>query len=161
ERYKEAFGKNAIPKQQLDTQAANVHQYEGAVKLDQGQVDNAKVQLAYCHITSPITGRVGLRLMDAGNVVRANDTTPLLRIMQMEPITVIFSVAEDYLPQIQRQVRQGTPLVVEAFDRAQQNKLATGTLQTLDNQIDPTTGTVKLKALMDNEDDSLYPNQFV
>jgi multidrug efflux system membrane fusion protein len=161
ERYKEAFAKNAIPKQLLDTQLATVHQYEGAVKLDQGQVDNAKVQLAYCHITAPITGRVGLRLVDIGNIVHANDTNPLVIITQLEPITVIFSVAEDYLPQIQPQVRAGKHLTVDAFDRAQQKKIATGTLQTLDNQIDTATGTLKLKALFPNEEDSLFPNQFV
>jgi multidrug efflux system membrane fusion protein len=161
ERYKEAFAKNAIPKQQFDTQAATVHQYEGAVKLDQGQVDNAKVQLAYCHIAAPISGRVGLRLVDAGNIVHASDTNPLVIIAQLEPITVIFSVAEDYLPQIQRQLRRGKQLAVDAFDRAQRKKIASGTLQTLDNQIDTTTGTLKLKALFPNENDSLFPNQFV
>jgi len=161
ERYKEAFGKNAIAKQQLDTQMATVHQYEGALRLDQGQIDNARVQLAYSHITSPITGRVGLRLVDAGNIVRASDTAPLVIITQLEPITVIFSVAEDHLPQIQQQLRQGKRLVVDAFDRAQQRKITTGTLQTLDNQIDTTTGTVKLKASFANEDAALFPNQFV
>src|SRR5213075_1114628 len=134
---------------------------EGAVKLDQGQIDNAKVQLAYCHITAPITGRVGLRLVDAGNIVHGSDTNPLVVITQLEPITVVFSVAEDYLPQIQQQLRQGKELVVDAFDRAQQKKLATGTLQTLDNQIDTATGTIKLKALFQNEEDLLFPNQFV
>ena len=138
-----------------------VHQYEGAVKLDQGQIDNAKVQLAYCHITAPITGRVGLRLVDAGNIVHGSDTNPLVVITQLEPITVVFSVAEDYLPQIQQQLRQGRELVVDAFDRAQQKKLATGTLQTLDNQIDTATGTIKSKALFQNEEDLLFPNQFV
>ena len=161
ERYKEAFAKNAIPKQQLDTQMSTVRQYEGAVKLDQGQIDNAKVQLAYCHITAPITGRVGLRLVDAGNIVHGSDTNPLVVITQLEPITVVFSVAEDYLPQIQQQLRQGRELVVDAFDRAQQKKLATGTLQTLDNQIDTATGTIKLNALFQNEEDLLFPNQFV
>ena len=161
ERYKEAFAKNAIAKQQLDTQVSTVHQYEGAIKLDQGQVDNAKVQLAYCHIKAPITGRVGLRLVDAGNIVHPNDTNPLVVITQLEPITVIFSVAEDYLPQIQQQLRQGRRLEVDAFDRAQQKKIAEGALQTLDNQIDTTTGTVKLKALFSNEDVLLFPNQFV
>jgi multidrug efflux system membrane fusion protein len=161
DRYKEAFAKNAIAKQQLDTQASAVHQYEGATKLDQGQIENAKVQLAYCHIKAPITGRVGLRLVDAGNIVHPNDTSPLVVIAQLEPITVIFSVAEDHLPQIQQQLRQGRRLEVDAFDRAQQRKIASGALQTLDNQIDTSTGTVKLKALFSNEDDSLFPNQFV
>jgi multidrug efflux system membrane fusion protein len=161
ERYKDALAKNAIPKQQLDTQVSTVHQYEGAVRLDQGQVDNAKVQLAYCHIKAPITGRVGLRLVDLGNIVHASDTTPLVTITQVEPITVVFSVAEDHLPQIQAQLRQGKRLVVDALDRAQQTRLATGALQTLDNQIDTTTGTIKLKAVFPNEDGSLFPNQFV
>ena len=161
ERYKEAFSKNAIPKQQFDTQASVVHQYEGAVKLDQGQVNNAKVQLAYCHIAAPISGRVGLRLVDAGNIVHASDTNPLVIITQLEPITVVFGVAEDHLPQIQQQLRKGSQLVVDVFDRAQQVKIATGKLQTLDNQIDTTTGTLKLKALFPNEDGSLFPNQFV
>lgn len=161
DRYKEAFAKNAIPKQQLDTQVAMVRQFEGTVKLDQGQVDNASVQLAYCHILAPISGRVGLRLVDAGNIVHASDVNPLLVITQLQPITVIFNVAEDYLPQIQVQLRGGKVLSVDAFDRAQTKKLATGTLKTLDNQIDTTTGTVKLKALFTNEDESLFPNQFV
>ncbi len=161
ERYREAYAKNAVPKQQLDTQGATVRQYEGAVKLDQGQVDNAKVQLGYCHITAPIEGRVGLRLVDPGNIVHASDASPLVVITQLRPITVIFSVAEDYLPQIQKQVREGHVLAVDAFDRAQARKLASGTLATLDNQIDTTTGTIKLKAVFTNEDDLLFPNQFV
>jgi len=160
-RYQQAFAKNAIPKQQFDTQVATVHQYEGTVKLDQGQVDNAKVQLAYCHITAPISGRVGLRLVDAGNIVHASDANPLVVITELQPITVIFSVAEDYLPQIQQQLRAGNKLAVDAFDRAQTKKLATGTLATLDNQIDTTTGTLKLKATFANDDESLFPNQFV
>ncbi len=161
DRYKLAYSKNAIPKQQLDTQEATVRQYEGTVKLDQGQVDNARLQLVYCHITAPITGRVGLRLVDPGNIIHATDANPLAIITQLEPITVVFSVAEDYLPEIQKQLRQGKQLVVEAYDRAQQRKLATGTLLTLDNQIDPSTGTIKLKAIFPNEDDVLFPNQFV
>jgi multidrug efflux system membrane fusion protein len=161
DRYQEAFVKNAIPRQLLDTQLATVHQYEGATKLDQGQLDNAKVQLAYCHIVAPISGRIGLRLVDAGNIVHANDTNPLVILTQLEPIAVVFNVAEDDLPRIQPQWRAGKELTVDAFDRAQQRKVGTGTLQTLDNQIDTTTGTVKLKALFANEDDSLFPNQFV
>jgi multidrug efflux system membrane fusion protein len=161
DRYKLAYSKNAIPKQQLDTQGATVHQYEGTVKFDQGQVDNASLQLVYCHITAPITGRVGLRLVDPGNIVHATDANPLAIITQLEPITVLFSIAEDYLPQIQSQLRQGKKLIVEAYDRAQQKKLASGTLLTLDNQIDPGTGTIKLKAIFSNEDDALFPNQFV
>lgn len=161
DRYQDAFARNAIPKQQLDTQAATVHQYDGMVKLDQGLVDNAKVQLAYCHITAPISGNVGLRLVDAGNIVHASDPTPLVIITELQPITVVFTVAEDYLPQIQQHVRAGSKLVVDVFDRAQIKKLATGTLETLDNQIDATTGTIKLKALFANDDGALFANQFV
>ena len=161
ERYQEAFASNAIPKQQLDTQAATVHQDEGTVKLDQGLLDNAKVQLAYCHITAPISGRVGLRLVDEGNIVQASATNPLLVITELQPISVIFNVAEDDLPQIQKQLQQNKKLSVDAFDRAQTKKIATGTLETLDNQIDPTTGTVKFKAIFTNDDESLFPNQFV
>jgi multidrug efflux system membrane fusion protein len=160
-RYQEAFASNAIPKQQLDTQVALVHQDEGTVKLDQGLLDNAKVQLAYCHITAPISGRVGLRLVDVGNIVQANATNPLLVITELQPISVIFNVAEDDLPQIQKQLQAGNTLTADAFDRAQTKKLATGTLLTLDNQIDPTTGTVKFKAIFTNDDESLFPNQFV
>jgi multidrug efflux system membrane fusion protein len=161
DRYQIASSSNAIPKQQLDTQVATVHQYEGTVKLDQGQVDTAKLQITYSHITAPFSGRVGLRLMDPGNIVHATDTNPLAVITQLQPITVIFSVAEDYLPQIQQQLRAGKKLDVDAFDRAQTKKLASGVLQTLDNQIDTTTGTIKLKAVFTNEDGSLFPNQFV
>ena len=161
DRYTEAFAKNAIPKQLLDTQVATVHQYEGLVKLDQGQVDNAKIQLGYCRLTASISGRVGLRLVDAGNIVHANDANPLVVITELQPIAAIFSVAEDYLPQIQQQLRAGKKLAVDAFDRAQTKQLAAGTLETLDNQIDPTTGTVRLKAVFENADESLFPNQFV
>ena len=161
DRYKEAFSKNAIPKQQLDTQVSTVHQYEGTVKLDEGTVSNAQVQLDYSHITAPIDGRVGLRLVDPGNIVHASDANPLVIITKLQPINVIFSVAEDYLPQIQHQFKTGRPLKVDALDRAQQKKIASGILQTLDNQIDTTTGTLKLKALFTNEDEVLFPNQFV
>jgi multidrug efflux system membrane fusion protein len=160
-RYQEAFSKNAIPKQQLDTQSSTVHQFEGTVKLDQGQVTNAQVQLNYTHITAPITGRVGLRLVDPGNIVHASDTNPLVVITELQPIAVIFSVAEDYLPQIQAQLKQGKQLAVDALDRSQQRKIASGVLETLDNQIDTTTGTLKLKAIFTNEDEALFPNQFV
>jgi membrane fusion protein, multidrug efflux system len=161
QRYQIAYSKNAIPKQQLDTQVATVHQFEGVVKLDQGQIDNAKVQLAYCQITSPISGRVGLRLVDPGNIVHAADTTGMLVITQLQPINVIFSVAEDYLPQIRQQFRRGHRLTVDAFDRTQQTKLSSGALLTFDNQIDTATGTIKLKAVFPNQDSALFPNQFV
>ncbi|HEX3253834.1 MAG TPA: efflux RND transporter periplasmic adaptor subunit [Pyrinomonadaceae bacterium] len=160
-RYQLAYSKNAIPKQQLDTQLATVHQYEGVVKIDQGQIDTAKVNLAYCRITSPITGRVGLRLVDPGNIVHAADTNGMLVITQLQPINVVFSVAEDYLPQIRQQLRRGNRLTVDAFDRTQQTKLSTGALLTFDNEIDTTTGTIKLKAVFPNGDNALFPNQFV
>ncbi|HET6976400.1 MAG TPA: MdtA/MuxA family multidrug efflux RND transporter periplasmic adaptor subunit [Pyrinomonadaceae bacterium] len=160
-RYQIAYSKNAIPKQQLDTQVATVHQLEGVVKIDQAQIDNAKVQLAYCRITSPINGRVGLRLVDPGNIVHAADTTGMLVITQLQPINVLFSVAEDYLPQIRQQLRRGNRLTVDAFDRSQQTKLSSGALLTFDNEIDTTTGTIKLKAVFPNNDNALFPNQFV
>ena len=160
-RYQIAYSKNAIPKQQLDTQLATVHQYEGIVNVDQGQIDSAKVQLAYCRITSPITGRVGLRIVDPGNIVHAADTTGMLVITQLQPINVLFSVAEDYLPQIRQQLRRGNRLTVDAFDRTQQMKLSSGALLTFDNEIDTTTGTIKLKATFPNADNALFPNQFV
>ena len=160
-RYQTAYSKNAIPKQQLDTQVATVHQLEGIVKNDQGVLDNAKVQLDYCKITSPISGRVGLRLVDPGNIVQTTDTTGMLVITQLQPITVVFAAAEDNLPQIQQRLHKGDRLVVEAFDRAQTKKLATGTLLTFDNLIDTTTGTIKLKATFPNDDNALFPNQFV
>jgi len=160
-RYQIAYSKNAIPKQQLDTQVATVHQYEGVVNIDQAQIDNAKVQVAYCRITSPITGRVGLRLVDPGNIVHAADTNGMLVITQLQPINVLFSVAEDYLPQIRQQLRRGSRLTVDAFDRSQQTKLSSGALLTFDNEIDTTTGTIKLKAVFPNGDNALFPNQFV
>jgi multidrug efflux system membrane fusion protein len=160
-RYEDAFARNAVPRQQLDTQTSSVRQFEGAVKFDQGQVQTARVQLNYCHIKAPISGRVGLRMMDPGNIVHANDANPLVIITQLKPITVVFSVPEDSLPKIQTQVRAGNKLPVDAYDRAKEHKLATGTLQTIDNQIDSTTGTVKLKAIFENEEEILFPNQFV
>lgn len=160
-RYQEAYSQNAIPKQQLDTQGSAVHQYEGTVKLDQATVTNAQVQLAYCHITAPITGRVGLRLVDPGNIVHASDSSPLVVITQLQPITVIFSVAEDFLPQIQHQLKQGKKLTVDALDRSAQQQIASGILETLNNQIDTNSGTVQLKAIFTNEDEALFPNQFV
>jgi multidrug efflux system membrane fusion protein len=160
-RYQVAYSKNAVPKQQLDTQLATVHQYEGIIKNDQGQIDNIKVQLGYCHITSPISGRVGLRLVDPGNIVHASDANGLLVITQLQPINVLFSVAEDYLPQIRQQLSRGNRLSVDAFDRTQQTKISSGALLTFDNEIDTTTGTIKLKATFPNRDNALFPNQFV
>jgi multidrug efflux system membrane fusion protein len=161
DRYQAAFSRNAIAQQQVYDQEQLVKQYEGTVKNDQGLVDNAKVNLVYCHITSPISGRVGLRLVDIGNMVQANSTTGLVVVAQLQPITVIFSIAEDYLPQIQLQLHQGHKLVVYALDRTDETQIAEGTLLTIDNQIDTTTGTVKLRAIFPNTDSSLFPNQFV
>ena len=161
ERYKEALNRNAIAKQQYDDQEQVVLQDEGTVKNDEGQLANAKVNLVYTHITAPIAGRVGLRLVDPGNIVQANSTTVLVVITQLQPITVIFSIAEDHLSQIQQQLLKGKKLTVDAFDREGNKKLASGTLLTLDNVIDPTTGTLKLKAIFDNSDNALFPSQFV
>jgi len=160
-RYREAWAKNGIPKQTLDDQEKIVLQDQGTVKLDQGTVQYDKVQVGFCHITAPITGRVGLRLVDPGNVVQANGTNPLVVITEIQPVTVIFTIAEDDLVQVQAQTRQRKKLDVQAFDRAQQTKIATGKLLTYDNQIDTTTGTVKMRAIFDNKDDALFPNQFV
>ncbi len=161
ERYKQALDRNAIAKQLYDDQEQVVLQDEGTVKNDEGQLANAQVNLVYTHITAPIAGRVGLRLVDPGNIVQANSTTALVVITQLQPITVIFSIAEDSLSAIQQQLRKGKTLTVEAYDRAESTKLASGTLLTLDNVIDPTTGTLKLKAVFDNKDNALFPSQFV
>jgi multidrug efflux system membrane fusion protein len=161
DRYQAAFSQNAIAQQQVYDQQQAVKQDEGTVKNDQGLVDTAKVNLVYCHINSPIDGRVGLRLVDPGNIVQANSTTPLVVITQLQPITVIFSVAEDYLAQIEQQLRHGAKMKVDALDRDQEKTLATGSLLTIDNQVDTTTGTVKLRAVFDNNDSALFPNQFV
>ena len=161
ERYQVLFKQDSIPQQQLATQEALVRQDEGAIKVDQGQIDNARLQLVYCRITSPISGRVGLRLVDPGNIVHAADANGLVVITQLEPITVIFTIPEDSLPQVQQQMRAGRRLAVDAYDRDMKRKLASGSLLTIDNQIDPTTGTVKLKAMFQNADNALFPNQFV
>lgn len=161
ERYKQAWAKNAIPRQTLEDQEKIVLQDQGTVKNDEGTVRYDEVQVSYCHIKSPISGRVGLRLVDPGNLVTANSTTTLVSVAQIQPITVIFTLAEDALPQVLQQTRGGHPLNVEALDRSQQGHLATGKLTSIDNQIDTTTGTVKLRAEFDNRDGSLFPNQFV
>ncbi len=147
ERYRTLFKEDSIPKQQLDTQESLVRQFEGTIKADQSQVDNAKLQLIYCRITAPITGRVGLRLVDVGNMVHVADTTGLLVITQVQPITLVFTLPEDNLPAVLARMKGKQQLTVAAFDREQKKLLATGTLQSIDNQIDPTTGTVKLKAV--------------
>src|SRR6267154_69567 len=161
ERFKLLFKEGVIPQQQLDTQAALVGQFDGAIASDQSQVDNAKLQLTYSRITSPISGRIGLRLVDVGNIVHASDTTGLLVITQLQPISVIFSLPQDQLPDVNSKLRSGVQLVVDAYDRDDTAKIASGKLQTIDNQIDLTTGTYKLKSIFANADSSLFPNQFV
>lgn len=160
-RYKLLFSEGVIPQQQLDTQAALVGQFDGAIKSDQSQIDNAKLQLTYSRITAPITGRVGLRLVDPGNIVHATDANGLVVIAQLQPIAVLFSLPQDQLPQVNAKLRAGAQLTVEAYDRDDTQKIATGKLLTIDNQIDLTTGTYKLKAVFDNKDKALFPNQFV
>ena len=160
ERYQKAWSRNAIAKQILDDQEKQVLQNQGTVKNDQGVVDFDRVQLDYCHIVAPFNGRVGLRLIDPGNVVQANSTTPLVVITQMQPITVVFTIAEDYLGEIQQHM-QKSPLGVDVFDRSQLTKIASGRLIAIDNQIDTTTGTVRLRAEFDNKKSELFPNQFV
>ena len=161
ERYRDAWARKAIPKQTLDDQEKIVLQNEGTVKLDQGAVEYDKVQLGFCHITAPIAGRVGLRLVDPGNVVQSTGNLTLAVIAQIQPITVIFTIAEDNLDQVLLQIRKNAKLSADAFDRASTKKIATGTLLTLDNLIDTTTGTVKARASFSNKDGALFPNQFV
>jgi multidrug efflux system membrane fusion protein len=161
DRYRDAWARNAIPKQTLDDQEKIVMQQAGTVKNDQGTVAFDQVQLGYCHITAPISGRVGLRLVDPGNVVQASGTVTLAVITQLQPITVIFTIPEDNLGQVQPRLRQRAKLAVEAYDRAALKKIASGSLLTLDNQIDTTTGTVKARASFDNRDTALFPNEFV
>lgn len=161
ERYRDAWARKAIPKQTLDDQEKLVLQSEGTVKLDQGIVQYDQVQLDYCHITAPIDGKVGLRLVDPGNVVQSSGNLTLLVITQIQPITVIFTIAEDNLGQVQPRLRKNARLTVDAFDRASTKKIGIGTLMTLDNQIDTTTGTVKARASFANKDAALFPNQFV
>lgn len=161
ERYKLLFKEGVIPQQQLDTQAALVGQFDGSIKSDQSQVDNAKLQLTYSRITAPISGRVGLRLVDPGNIVHATDSNGIVVITQLQPIAVLFSLPQDNLPQVNAKLRAGVQLNVEAYDRDDTTKIAAGKLLTIDNQIDPTTGTYKLKSVFNNSDNALFPNQFV
>src|SRR5216684_951357 len=161
ERYRTLYAQDSIAKQQVDTQEALVRQYEGTIKFDQGQIDNAKLQLIYSRITAPITGRLGLRLVDPGNIVRAGDANGLVVITQLQTIAAVFTIPQDNLPAVLARLRAGGALQVEAYDREQKLKLATGRLLTVDNQIDPATGTIKLKAQFPNEDGSLFPNQFI
>ncbi len=161
QRYETLVAQDSIARQQRDTQEYLVHQYEGAVKTDQGNIDNARLQLVYSRITSPLDGRVGLRLVDPGNIVHASDTNGLAVITQLQPIAVIFPIPEDNLSQVLGKLKHGARLAVEAFDREQKQKLAAGYLLTVDNLIDPSTGTVKFKAVFPNKNNELFPNQFV
>ena len=158
-RYEQAG--EAATQQQRDTARAAVTMLEGALKSDQAAIDAANLQLTYCHITSPITGRIGLRLVDLGNIVHASDQTGLAVVTQLQPITVVFTLPEDSLPPVLGKINAGVTLPVQAFDRDLRNKLADGKLAAVDSQIDPTTGTVRLKAQFDNTDGALFPNQFV
>jgi multidrug efflux system membrane fusion protein len=160
-RYETLLAQDAIPEQQLATQRALVTQYEGTVKNDQGLLDAAKLNVTYSHIPAPISGIVGLRLVDPGNIVHATDTSGMVVITQIQPISVIFTVGEDQLPPILQKLRAGQKLPVDAWDRELKNKIASGSLDTVDNEIDPTTGTLKLRALFNNENRALFPNQFV
>jgi multidrug efflux system membrane fusion protein len=161
DRYRTLLAQDSIPKQQLDTQEALVRQYEGVVKLDQGLLDNAKLQLVYARITAPVSGRLGLRQVDPGNIVRASDQTGMVVITQLQPITVLFTIPQDNLPLVLKRIKSGERIPVDAYDREQKNRLASGQLVSIDNQIDTTTGTVRLKAEFTNEDNALFPNQFV
>ncbi len=161
DRYQQAWARNAIPRQEYEDQVKIVQQDEGTVTQDQGAVQYDEVQVSFCHIVAPITGRVGLRLVDPGNMVTSGGTTPLVVITQIQPITVIFTLAEDALGQVVPRMKSGAKLPVDALDRGAQKKIATGTLISLDNQVDTTTGTVKARAQFDNSNGSLYPNEFV
>ena len=160
-RYQDLFKQGVIPQQQLATQTALVKQYAGVLKADQAQIDNAKLQLSFTKITAPIGGRLGLRQVDAGNMIHAADQNGLVVITQVQPIAVLFPIPEDSLKEVLRRLRSGEHMPVEAYDRSGQNKIATGKLQTVDNEIDQTTGTVRLKAVFDNKDNALFPSQFV
>lgn len=161
ERYRVLSKQDSIAEQQYATQKSLVRQLEGTVKFDQGQVDNAKLQIVYSRITAPVSGRLGLRIVDPGNIIHATDTTGLCVITQLEPITVIFTIPEDSLPPVLAKLKAGDRLPVEAYNREQSKKIATGHLLTIDNQIDTNTGTVRLKAEFANKDHGLFPNQFV
>jgi len=161
QRYKDLLhNSGAMSQQQVDTQAATVDQLDGTVRTDQAMIDNVKLQLVYCHITAPVSGRIGLRLVDPGNIVHAADTNAMFVITQLQPIAVVFTLPEDNLPEVYKRM-SAHALSVEAYSRDDVTKLATGTLQTIDNQIDQTTGTGRLKAVFDNRDNALWPNQFV
>ena len=160
-RYETLMKTDAVPEQQVDTQRSLIRQYEGAVENDRGLIESVRVQLAYCRITSPISGRAGLRQVDPGNIVHAADANGIVVITQLQPIAVIFTIPEDSIPAVLERMARGTPVPVDAYDREQRHKLASGTLLTIDNQVDPTTGTVKLKATFPNADGRLFGSQFV
>jgi multidrug efflux system membrane fusion protein len=160
-RYQDAWARNAIPKQTLDDQEKIVLQYQGTVKVDQGTLQFDQVQLGFTNIISPITGRVGLRLVDPGNLATASGSAPLAVVTQLQPITVVFTIPEDNVNQLEQQMRGNKALSVDALDRTNESKVASGKLEATDNQIDTTTGTLKLRALFDNKDNALFPNQFV
>jgi multidrug efflux system membrane fusion protein len=160
-RYQKAVALNAVARQTLEDQEQAVEQYKGTVKNDEGQVDYQRVQLSYCHLTAPASGRVGLRLVDPGNTIFAGNSNALVVVTQLQPITVVFNVAEDNLTQVRSQILHRTGLPVDAFDRSQMHKIASGHLLTIDNQVDTTTGTIRFRAEFDNRDLALYPNQFV
>jgi multidrug efflux system membrane fusion protein len=160
-RYETLLKQNAIPEQQVATQRATVAQIEGSIRSDQGQINAAKLNLVYCQIAAPITGRIGLRLVDPGNIVHASDANGLLVITQIQPISVIFTIAEDQLQAVLKRFNAGQRLRVDAYDRAMTRRITQGTLTTIDNQIDPSTATLKLRATFENKDIALFPNQFV
>lgn len=160
-RQRDLMKDNATTPQQLDQQIAIVNQAEATLQIDKAAYENALLQLEYCRITAPISGRIGLRLVDQGNIVRANDPAGLMVITQLEPIALVFTIPQDEIPRVQRRMQQEGELVVEAYDRDFKTKLATGTLTAIDNQVDATTGTLRLKAMFKNEDHALFPNQFV
>jgi multidrug efflux system membrane fusion protein len=161
ERYKKLVAQDSIARQQYDTQASLVRQYEAALVIDQAQVDAAKLNVTYTRIIAPLTGRIGLRLVDPGNYVTMADATSICTIIQVQPISVLFTIPEDTLPQVRQRLKAGATLEVRVLDRAQKTELAVGRLDTHDNVIDTTTGTVKLRAVFDNKDETLFPNQFV
>jgi multidrug efflux system membrane fusion protein len=161
ERYREARSVDAVPKQTFDDQLQTVEQYRGAVKNDIGQVKYGEVQLSYCHLTAPISGRVGLRLVDPGNTVFSGGSSPIAVINQLQPVTVVFNVAEDNLDQVRSEITHRHALSVEAYDRSRLTRIATGKLLTLDNQVDTSTGTIRFRGQFENSDLALFPNQFV
>ena len=160
-RYRELRAQGVVSQQELDDQASRFGQFEGAIKADQAAIDSARLQLTYARITAPISGRTGLRLVDPGNIVHATDQNGLVVITQLQPIAVLFTLPEDNLPPIMTKLTAGEELATEAYDRSDQHRVAAGSLLTVDNQIDPSTGTVRLKAIFQNDDGALFPNQFV